>query len=721
MKINQINPGSYHIYSGNRMASMLYRYGILSQDKEVTPDKGCEAVLEGCILHTPVRDVNFLCYERAEGYELKITLAAGERLFGCGDAQREQLMLRGLKINITIDDYISYGPMPILLSDNGWAVLINSTYSVIMDCGASDPNAVIVKVAKGAPDIYLFRADSLKGLLYRLTRVTGKPAILPKFAYGLSFVENEQTDAKGLLWDIRTLRDRNIPCDVMGLEPNWMTKHYDFSTNKKWNKEQFYIPYWEPENTSSDFTFFYTMRKMGMNLSLWLCCDYDLLYAEDDNFEEVVERQKGIAEGIVDQHLAEGVNMDQITDRKNPWFEHLKKFVDNGAAAFKLDGANQVLHHRDRLWGGKYLDEEVHNVYPVLLAKQMVNGYKDYTDRRLFLYTGGVYVGTQQYAATWAGDTGGGEKTVLSLMNHAMCGHSNTTCDLEVKDPRTIHYGFLTPWAQYFCWANWKYPWFLGDETENLIRFYANLRSSLVPYIYTMAHVAYETGLAILRPLPLMYEHTDRFDMVRNAYMLGDKFYVGVFDMNLKLPEGKWIDYWNGDVYEGDISYQIPYGRAGALFVKEGSVFVTMKPQKYVLEKEHDYIINVYPGSDDEFSLYEDDGFTYDYQNGGYCSTDIKMQNTDNNGFELVVCKRKGSFDGRLGNGSNISDNSIPEIKPCGNVRDMEIRIFGKPPKSIYCGGEKIAFCYENKTTAFTLGADLHDKNDVIYSIQYES
>ena len=42
----------------------------------------------------------------------------------------------------------------------------------------------------------------------------------------------------------------------------------------------------------------------------------------------------------------------------------------------------------------------------------------------------------------------------------------------------------------YFCWANWKYPWFMDDETEETIRFYSNLRSSLIPYIYTLAHKA---------------------------------------------------------------------------------------------------------------------------------------------------------------------------------------------------------------------------------------
>lgn len=49
--------------------------------------------------------------------------------------------------------------------------------------------------------------------------------------------------------------------------------------------------------------------------------------------------------------------MDKLTKPGEGWFEHLKKFVDNGAAAFKLDGANQVLEHPDRLFAGRYTDE----------------------------------------------------------------------------------------------------------------------------------------------------------------------------------------------------------------------------------------------------------------------------------------------------------------------------------------------------------------------------
>lgn len=349
----------------------------------------------------------------------------------------------------------------------------------------------------------------------------------------------------------------------------------------------------------------------------------------------------------------------------------------------------------------------------------MQQGFNEYTDRRLLLYTAGAYLGTQQYAATWAGDTGGGFGTLTSIMNYAMCGHSNAACDIDINSPEAIHYGFLTPWAQYFCWSNWRHPWFLSSDKEKMIKFYSNLRSSLIPYIYTMAHKAYETGISLLRPLALEFDGTDKFDNVKNEYMFGDCLLIGAFDMNLTLPDGKWIDYVTGDVYEGDVLYEKPEGLGGAILVKEGSIFVTMAPQNYILEKEHDYIINVYPGSDTQFSLYEDDGFTSDYRLGKYAETLIGMTDSSDSGFTLTVYKRSGSFPGRPDNGHNHNENSIPNIKPIQDVNDMTVKINGKKPKAVTLNGSDIDYEYDGHFSTFVLGADIHKSADAVYKIKY--
>lgn len=299
-------------------------------------------------------------------------------------------------------------------------------------------------------------------------------------------------------------------------------------------------------------------------------------------------------------------------------------------------------------------------------------------------------------------------------MNYAMCGHSNTACDIDVPDPRSIHYGFLTPWSQYFCWANWKYPWFLRPEEEEMIRFYAKLRSSLFPYLYTMAHQAYETGLPMLRPLSLMYEDTDRFDHVKNAYMLGDSLYVGAFDMHLTLPDGDWIDYFTGKVYHGEIDYEIPADRGGALFVRAGSVLVTMEPQKYILEKAHDYRIEVFQGGCGSFTLYEDDGFSYDYRDGKYAATTI-----DYTGDTLIVHRRTGDYPGKPDNGHSLLHNSIPRVAAMEPVRDMMVLLHGSAPQSVTLDGAPVDFTVTEDGVVWLLPAAVHESGDAVYRIVF--
>ena len=731
LQLKKIGESGYRVTTKNGGKSMLTRYGFLDDnlsrlyapcDAELTDNgvlfRGAKHTLE-----VTVKNIS------GGGFEIKIPLKRDERLFGMGDANRDSVMIRGKTLNVWVANVASYGPMPVVLSSNGWAIIVNCTYCQKFDLGDSDKDTLIISAAGGTADFYLLAADTLLDMVQAITDITGKPTMLPAFGYGLTFVESEQLmNARQLLDDVRMMRDRGIPCDVFGLEPSWMSQHYDLSTEKEWDKERFPMPYWLPENTASHRTFMGPMRFMGMQLSLWLCEDYDLFYEEDRNevsgaaieYQWLETDGDGFKKNIdfADAHLAGGKKSDVITKEDEPWFEHLKKFVDNGVACFKLDGYTQVVPHPDRLWAKKYLDNEVHNIYCLALAKQMKEGFQNYTDRRGLIYTAGAYVGTQKYAATWAGDTGGGPRTLVACLNYAMCGHTNTTCDMDIMDVKAIHYAFLSTWTQICSWAYYFHPWFLPPEIEATIKNYSVLRSTLFPYLYTMAHNASVTGIPVMRPLPMLHGDTDRYDDVHNAYMLGDSLYVGAFDMHLKLPAGEWVDYFTGKTYQGDVEYEVADGYAGALLVKKGSIVVTMQPQKYILEKEHDYVIKVYAGGNGEFSLYEDDQFTYDYEKGGFATTRFTWTEKGDRGT-LGVYRRQGSFDGRPNNGHDRINNSIPKIDGIKAVRDMTVRIYGKTPRSVRLGEEEIDFIVSEGYIQFNVTAEMHATDDLFYEVEY--
>ena len=334
------------------------------------------------------------------------------------------------------------------------------------------------------------------------------------------------------------------------------------------------------------------------------------------------------------------------------------------------------------------------------------------------IYSAGGYVGIQKYAATWAGDTGGGKGTLVSCMNYAMCGHTNTSCDMNTYDPSSIHYGFLQSWSQINSWASYRFPWYMEKHLFEMIKSYSLLRSSLFPYIYSTAYNAYKTGVPILRPLALAYEDDPRFDNIQNAYMLGDDIYVGAFDMDLILPDGKWVDYFTGKVYEGNIHYEIPDGKGGALFMRAGSIICTMKPQLYINECEHNYILRVFPGRNASFTLYEDDGYSLGYENGEYATTLFEM-NGDDTGFTLTVNMREGSFNGRPDNGHNILTNSIPKIEGIKPVRDMKIVIHDSRISSIELGADKVELLRDGDLVSFTVPKELHSAKKLVYIIKY--
>ena len=622
--------------------SLLSRYGILDLAPEGEPellrrDEDPRAELEG-----NGRTLSFsLSAGEDGGFEIRLPLDPAERLYGLGDESRDCIEKHGKIAVMKQENVRSYGPMPFLMSSLGWALLVNCTYAHTFDIAASTPDLLRIFGAKGALDLIVFCGTDLHSALFLAGKVMGRPVMLPKGAYGLTFVLNEQTNARSLLDDALRFRDRGIPCDILGLEPSWMSKHYDMSTEKKWDPGRFYIPSWLPENYSGDWSFLWNLRRMGYALSLWLCCNYDLFWKEEDDVFRDDASDDPDAE-IRDRHLTQGHRMDTVTRPGEDWFEHLKKFVDNGAEAFKLDGSEQVIPFPDRLWAGRYLDDEIRNLYPVVYAKQMKEGFESYTGRRAMIYTCGVYPGTQRYAATWAGDTGCDPKVLLSLMNYAMCGHSNASFDMNVEK-KSIHFGFLAPWSQHLGWDNWRYPWYCGEETEDCYRYYARLRSSLFPYLYSFARVASRTSLPVLRPLSLTYQHTGRYDSVFNEYMLGDALLVSALDDHIVLPEEDgWFDFFTGRKHSGPQEFDyVPSGlHGGALFVRAGSILVLQDWMQGLRDSRPEALsVHVYPGKCASFELYEDDYTTYGYEKGESAVTRMLLK-----GNELRIFRREGSF-----------------------------------------------------------------------------
>ena len=602
-------------------------------------------------------------YETNGGYNVRFALTPKERIYGLGDVSRENIMRRGGVYECWVRNVKSYIPIPVVLSDRGWGLLMNTTWRNTIDVGKSNPSQIICTAARSDLDYYLFCGPDYRSLLETYTSFSGRPALLPIWGYAFTYVCNENIDAFHMMNEALTFRRERMPCDVIGLEPGWMSKNYDSSIAKVWHPQRFPIPKWAPKGPH---TFIGALARKGFKLSLWLCCDYDLGVYEEQRLaglksSATSEKKAVVTEGDPDdfekdEHLNKPAGVKKKDDvvktdgqqELEPWFEHLKKFVDQGVLAFKLDGCAQVVEHPTRKWGNGMTDEEMHNLYPVIYAKQMARGFESHAKRRAMVYSAGGYAGVQQFVATWAGDTGGGAKPLASMLNLGFSGHSNHSCDMNVFSAEGIHFGFLQTWAQQNNWAYWRQPWLLEDDQMAMFREYDQLRYKLLPYLYSTAAEAALTGYPVMRAMPMVYPDDPTWDTSMTQYMLGDFFLVSAFSKQVRVPKGTWIDFFSGKRVNGPttLPIEITPTRGGVLLVKNGAIIPTWPACDHVEKGWSPEVgLLVYPAAHSTFTLHEDDGESLGYRKGEFARTLLTCE-TVGKTVRLTIHSRQGSYAG---------------------------------------------------------------------------
>ena len=675
-------------------------------------------------------DVTTAPAKRGNGYDIRFSLLGGERIYGLGDTSRANLNRNPGRYHIFVKNNVSNIPVPMVVSRGGWGMLLNSTWINYFDIGTRERDAMFCEAEEGPVDYYFFVGSGYPELLDAYTRLSGRSALLPAFAFGVSFVCNQHIDQFNLMNDARHFRDYDLPCDVLGLEPGWMSKFYDRSVHKRFDRAKFNFPYWAP---TADFTWPHSLLRIGFKLSLWLCCNYDLTLYEEQcatgcakpgAAQSKAERKSDLAwtdnritgekdeelqypYGISGMEVIERAVEDEYPEGTLPWFEHLKKFVDRGARCFKLDGANQLGPSR-REWANGMKHEEVKNLYPLIYGKQMGRGYEEYTGRRAMVYSAGGYAGIQQYVATWAGDTGGGKGSLMSVLNLAVSGHSNQSCDMDAKDPASLHYGVLLPWAQMNNWDGWLQPWFQGQETLDAIREYWSLRYRLAPYFYAQAAKCSRTGWPLMRMLPLVYPDNPAYDRSPTTYMLGDDLLVSAFTNVTVVPPGVWHDWKTGAKVVGpcEVEEKIDRFHGGGLYVRSGAVLPTW-PKKSYIEKgwNEEVVFEAWPSSDGEGELYEDDGDSLEYRKGAYALTPVSVKTLDGK-VVVTVGRRVGSYRGMPATRRIKARIHLP-----GRVEEVDLGDVGEegasasvpaewalPKPAPFAKGERVAFIGDSIT-----------------------
>jgi len=585
---------------------------------------------------------------------LEVSLSPEARFYGGGSASRKNIQHKGEALRMWATYQKTEIPMPFIVSSEGWGIFNNTTLLNYFDIGRFQKDKMFIYNSDGEMDFYLMLGGSMAEVIDQYTTITGKPYLLPKWAYGLAFGGNTMENQLDLMSDAVRFRDEKIPCDIFWLEPQWMAKNYDFSTSKNWNLEKFPAePFWEVNKYpkyENRRLFISKLHGLGFKLALWLCIDHDLSIAEEDRLSVISGKPQ--------------------SGREN-WFQHLTKFMDQGVDGFKLDPGSTLDEHPDRKYYNGYGDNAMHNLNQVLLPKHMYETFREHKGVRSFHHYCGGYSGTQHWGASTSGDNGGGKDALFDQLNLGLSGFVNTSADvLDAIDENIvggIHLGFFLPWVQINSWYDLLHPWYMKPIEKETFRYYAQLRNSLTPYIYSAALQGSETGMPILRAMPLVFPNDRKVDNMIYQFMFGENLLVGVFNDSIYLPKGNWINYWSGEKFSGGktVRCKIPENRGGPLFIKGGAIIPYQKTMQYIGELPVDtLILKVYPDRKSSFTLLEDDGKSFDFEKGKVALTRFEC-NAMPDQIQFVIQPTQGTYSGMIS--SRIYQLEIESsIKPAG-------------------------------------------------------
>jgi alpha-glucosidase len=182
-------------------------------------------------------------------------------------------------------------------------------------------------------------------------------------------------------------------------------------------------------------------------------------------------------------------------------------------------------------------------------------------------------------------------------------------------------------------------PWAFGEPFESACRIAIEQRYRLLPYLYTLFHEAATSGAPIIRPLYYHYPQDEQACDTEYEFLLGDAilsapiYEQGATARNVYLPAGAWFDYWNGNLYPGEGWSEIsaPLER-WPLLVRGNSIIPTGPLMQYTDQLPPDPLtFTCYMIGDElvNYTLYEDDGSTFGYENGNSARTSISCRVID--------------------------------------------------------------------------------------------
>lgn len=523
-------------------------------------------------------------------------------------------------------------PIQWLVSTSGWAMFVHRPLGSFDLTGA---NGVFSPPSpdRALPlDLFVVDASDPVVAMREYAGITGHPEMPPLWALG--YQQSSRTLASGeeILEIAKTFREKKLPCDALiylgtGFTPSgWNTANGAFEFNPR--------VFNDPKKQLDEFHqlhFRVVLHTVILTRSL---------------------------RGTV--HALCPVQRFDAEEAACLWDAHRKDFALGVDGWWPDEGdpldANSRLTRIRMHYEGPQLDRP--NQRPYALHR---NGYAGMQRYAPFLWSGDVYslwetlrthvsIGINTGLSgipLWGTDTGGfvptkeftGELFVRWFQFSAFCplfrSHGR---DWKLRLPWGWNTGELGPneISNYGEAANPDPSELHNAEVEPICKKYLELRYRMLPYLYSTVRESCETGLPIMRALWLHYPD-DTVAVARgDEYLWGRDVLVapvvekGATSRTLYLPRGDWYDFWNEEKQSGSREIRRDVDLATMpLFVRAGSILPFGPVKQYTGEKADEPIMFVvYPGADGAYTLYEDDGATFNHRRGEWSKTEAKWNDS---------------------------------------------------------------------------------------------
>lgn len=455
----------------------------------------------------------------------------------------------------------TYKNIPFYMTNRGYGVFVEDTSDVSFEV-ASEKVERVQFSAEGETIVYdVIYGGTPKAVLDGYTALTGRPALMPAWSFGLwlstSFTTNY--DEKTATSFIQGMADRDIPLSVFHFDCFWMKgfNWCDFT----WDEETFPDPV--------------GMLKRYHDRGLHLCCWINPYIGQASPL---------FREGMEHGYLLKKTNGDVwqtdlwqagmgILDVTNPdaraWYcDHLRKILRMAVDCLKTDFGERIPVRDIAYYDGKD-PLHMHNYYTFLYNKMVFDLLKEERgEGEAILFARSATAGSQQFPVHWGGDNSASYISMAETlraglsMSHSGFGFwSHDISGFEQTAPADVYkrwaaFGLLSSHSRLHGSSSYRVPWLFDEESCDVVRKFTRLKCRLMPYLYGAAVEAHKHGTPMMRPMMLEFPDDPACDTLDRQYMMGESLLVApVFHadshVDYYLPDGLWTSLLDGRKVQG--------------------------------------------------------------------------------------------------------------------------------------------------------------------------